>query len=62
MTARAFDYMQGLEERALAEALQNPQRMISILERQVAAGQPLTPAQNQLLALLRGVPAVASSQ
>jgi hypothetical protein len=62
MTARAFDYMQGLEERALAEALQNPQRMISILERQVAAGQPLSPAQNQLLALLRGVPAVASNQ
>ena len=62
MTARAFDYMQGLEERALAEALQNPQRMIALLERQVAAGQPLTPAQNQLLALLRGVPAVASSQ
>jgi len=62
MTARAFDYMQGLEERALAEALQNPQRMIAILERQVAAGQPLSPAQNQLLALLRGVPAVASTQ
>jgi len=60
MTARAFDYMQGLEERALAEALQNPQRMIAILERQVAAGQPLTPTQQQLLALLRGVPAVAA--
>lgn len=62
LTARGFDYMKGLEERALAEALQNPQRMIALLERQVAAGQPLTPAQNQLLALLRGVPAVASSQ
>ena len=62
LTARAFDYMQGLEERALAEALQNPQRMIALLERQVAAGQPLSPAQNQLLALLRGVPAVATSQ
>jgi len=60
LTTRAVDYVKGLEEQALAEALQNPQRMLQILQRQVDAGQPLSPAQQQLLALLRGVPAVAA--
>lgn len=60
LTTRLMDYSKGLEEQALAEALQNPQRMLQILQRQLDAGQPLTPAQQQLLALLRGVPAVAA--
>lgn len=47
------------KDRALAEALQNPQQMIAVLERQIAAGKPLTPAQNQLLAILRSAPAAA---
>jgi len=60
LTTRLMDYSKGLEEQALAQALQNPQRMLQILQRQVDAGQPLTPTQQQLLALLRGVPAVAA--
>lgn len=47
------------KDAALAEALQNPQRMIELLEGQVRAGRPLSPAEQQLLALLRGVPAAA---
>lgn len=50
------------KDRALAEALQNPQQMISILERKLAAGAPLGPEEQYLLTLLRGVPAVAATQ
>jgi hypothetical protein len=60
VTARLMDYSKGLEEQALAQALQDPQRMLQILQRQLDAGMPLTPTQQQLLALLRGVPAVAA--
>lgn len=45
------------KDAALAEALQNPQRMIELLEGQVRAGRPLSPAEQQLLAILRGAPA-----
>lgn len=44
---------------ALAEALQNPQRMVELLEGKLRAGRPLSPAEQQLLALLRGAPAAA---
>lgn len=47
------------KDAALAEALQNPQRMIELLEGQVRAGRPLSPVEQQLLALLRGAPAAA---
>lgn len=50
------------KDRALAEALQNPQQMIAILERKLAAGAPLGPEEQYLLTLLRGVPAVAATQ
>jgi hypothetical protein len=49
-------------DQALAEALQNPQRMIQVLEQQLARGAPLSPAQQQLLAILRGAPAAAGMQ
>lgn len=44
---------------ALAEALQNPQRMVELLEGKLRAGRPLSPTEQQLLALLRGAPAAA---
>lgn len=47
------------KDAALAEALQNPQRMIELLEGQVRAGRPLSPAEQQLLAILRGAPAAS---
>jgi hypothetical protein len=43
----------------LAEALQNPQRMIQLIEQQLARGEPLSPLQQQVLAILRGAPAAA---
>jgi hypothetical protein len=46
-------------DRALAEALQNPQRMIQLIEQQLARGEPLSPLQQQVLAILRGAPAAA---
>lgn len=49
------------KDRALAEALQNPQQMIAILERKLAAGAPLGPEEQYLLTLLRGVPAAAAT-
>jgi len=49
-------------DQALAEALQNPQRMIEVLEAQLARGEPLSAAQQQLLAILRGAPAAAGMQ
>jgi hypothetical protein len=49
------------KDRALAEALQNPQQMISILERKLASGAPLGPEEQYLLTLLRGIPAAAAT-
>lgn len=49
------------KDRALAEALQNPQQMIAILERKLAAGAPLGPEEQYLLTMLRGVPAAAAT-
>lgn len=58
------DYVKGLRERALADALQNPQTMLRLLEQRIQAGQPLSAQEQQLYALLRGLPAaaVATSQ
>jgi hypothetical protein len=56
----ALDWARGKananKDAALAQALQNPQAMIQLLERQLAAGQPLTLAEQELLGLLRGLP------
>lgn len=41
-------------DRALAEALQNPQQMITILQRKLQAGAPLTQAEAYWLSLLQG--------
>jgi len=49
------------KDRALAEALQNPQQMISILERKLASGAPLGPEEQYLLTMLRGIPAAAAT-
>lgn len=57
----ALDWANTHRDRALAEALQNPQRLIEILERRVAAGQPLSTAEQGVLQILRGVPAAAAS-
>jgi hypothetical protein len=47
-------------DEALAQALQNPQRMIQLIEQQLARGEPLSPLQQQVLAVLRGAPAAAA--
>lgn len=57
----ALDWANTHRDRALAEALQNPQRLIEILERRVAANQPLSTAEQGVLQILRGVPAAAAS-
>ena len=49
------------KDRALAEALQNPQQMVQVLERKLKAGAPLSTQEQYLLSLLRGVPAAATS-
>jgi hypothetical protein len=49
------------KDRALAEALQNPQQMIQILERKLKAGAPLTTQEQYLYSLLRGAPAAAAT-
>jgi len=47
-------------DQALAEALQNPQELLRVLEQLERAGQPLTAEQDALLRILRGsAPAVA---
>ena len=55
------DYANANKDRALAEALQNPQQMIGLLERKLAANVPLTASENYVLALLRGAPAAAAT-
>lgn len=49
------------KDRALAEALQNPQQMIQILEKKLKAGAPLTTQEQYLYSLLRGAPAAAAT-
>lgn len=46
------------KDAALAEALQNPQRMVQLLEDKLRSGRPLSATEQQLLALLRA-PAAA---
>lgn len=55
------DYANTNKDRALAEALQNPQQMIQLLERKLQAGAPLSAQEQYLLSLLRGAPAAATS-
>lgn len=57
----ALDWANTHRDRALAEALQDPQRLIQILEGRVRAGQPLSTAEQGVLQILRGVPAAAAS-
>lgn len=61
LMARGADYVSALRERALAEALQNPQAMIRLLEQRVRAGQPLSIQEQEIYALLRGLPAAAAA-
>jgi hypothetical protein len=56
------DVVNANKDRALAEALQNPQQMIQLLEARIKAGQPLGPAEAQLLKLLRGSVPAAGAQ
>ncbi len=49
------------KDKALAEALQNPQQMVQLLERKLKAGAPLSAQEQYLLSLLRGAPAAATS-
>ncbi|NCA25103.1 MAG: hypothetical protein EBS91_11025, partial [Betaproteobacteria bacterium] len=57
----ALDWANTHRDRALAEALQDPQRLIQILEGRIRAGQPLSTAEEGVLQILRGVPAAAAS-
>lgn len=57
---RVRDVANANKDAALAEALQNPQRMVELLEGRIRAGRPLSPAEQELLALLRGVAPVAA--
>lgn len=47
------------KDKALAEALQNPQQMVALLERKLKAGAPLNAQEQYLLSMLRASPAVA---
>ena len=49
------------KDRALAEALQNPQQMVALLERKLKAGAPLNAQEQYLLSMLRAAPAAATS-
>ncbi len=57
---RVRDIANANKDAALAEALQNPQRMVELLEGRIRAGRPLSPAEQELLALLRGAAPVAA--
>jgi len=48
-------------DRALAEALQNPDELLQILERLERSGQPLSPEQSVLLNMLRGSASTAAN-
>lgn len=47
------------KDKALAEALQNPQQMVALLERKLQAGAPLNAQEQYLLSVLRAAPAAA---
>jgi len=53
---KALDFANTHRDRALAEALQNPQRLAQILEQRLLAGQPLSATESGVLQILRGVP------
>jgi hypothetical protein len=55
------DYANRNKDRALAEALQNPQQMISLLEAKIASKAPMTAQEQYLYSLLRGAPAAAAN-
>ena len=55
------DYANRNKDRALAEALQNPQQMISLLEAKIASRAPMTAKEQYLYSLLRGAPAAATN-
>jgi len=55
------DYANRNKDRALAEALQNPQQMISLLEAKIASKAPMTAQEQYLYSLLRGAPAAATN-
>jgi hypothetical protein len=57
---KALDFANTHRDRALAEALQNPQRLAQILEQRLRAGQPLSAAESGVLQILRGVPTAAT--
>lgn len=52
-------YATANKDRALADALQNPQQMINLLEAKLRAGAPMTAQEQYLLSMLRATPAVA---
>ncbi|NBW12762.1 MAG: hypothetical protein EBR82_32525 [Caulobacteraceae bacterium] len=53
MLSAALDWANTHRDRALAEALQDPQRLIQILEGRIRAGQPLSTAEEGVLQILR---------
>lgn len=55
------DYANRNKDRALAEALQNPQQMISLLEAKIASKAPITAQEQYLYSMLRGAPAAAAT-
>ena len=60
-TTHLLDFANRNKDRALAEALQNPQQMIVLLEQKLQAGQPLSKTENALLNLLRGASTAAAT-
>lgn len=52
---RVRDVANANKDASLAQALQNPQRMVELLEGRIRAGRPLSLAEQELLALLRGL-------
>lgn len=58
---KALDWANTHRDRALAEALQDPQQLVSVLERRLAAGQPLSAAEIGVMKILRGMPAASMS-
>lgn len=49
------------KDKALAEALQNPQQMVALLERKLQAGAPLNAQEQYLLSVLRAAPAAVAT-
>lgn len=55
------DYANRNKDRALAEALQNPDQMIRLLEQKLKSGEPLKKSEESLLMLLRGASVSAAT-